>query len=79
MSVNVNSGQRIKNIKFTYTDLFHFLLGFISSLIKFGYIIMLIYFVYQVTEKEDTVQSLKDLIVFMFGFCLGLSFCHFVV
>jgi len=53
----------------------HLLLGAITPLFNgLGYIIFLIFLIYQIFEKEDVYHKLGDFIEYLIGFIISLLF-----
>jgi len=53
----------------------HLLLGVITPLLDgLGYIIFLIFLIYQIHEKEDVYHKLGDFIEYLIGFIISLLF-----
>jgi TRAP-type uncharacterized transport system fused permease subunit len=73
--------MRARNLFRSWTDLFHGVLGFISSfLIRRAWFISLAitvaFIVYEAVESETRLDSCYDLTSFLCGFILGLYFCQ---
>jgi len=64
--------------KIFLTDAFHFFVGFCAGRRYFPFlsaVVVGLYFIYQVFDlahKEKPIQTLKDLVVFAYGFLMGL-------
>jgi hypothetical protein len=67
-----NMMLKIRRLSFGWKDMFHMILGFVSRFTIFGFLIALAYFLYQLREKEEEVQTVKDLTVFIFGYCFAI-------
>ena len=61
------------SVSLRWTDVVHFVLGFLTWLLKpFSIVIFIVFFVYQVVEDEPLVESLKDFVIYMLGFMVGV-------
>jgi hypothetical protein len=72
-------GWKLRSIKLFknlyWYDLWHMLLGLIAGLLRntvWGFLITLVYFIYQITEKERDVQTLRDLAMYLYAFMVTM-------
>jgi len=55
-----------------WTDAVHFILGVLTRVFKpYSLMILAVYFVYQATEKEPVIQTLKDFVIYILGYIGG--------
>jgi hypothetical protein len=67
-----------RNIGLEWTDYVHLFLGMISEMTQFGFLIVIVYLLYQCNEKEDFIESLKDVVLFLYGFCIAFALERFI-
>jgi hypothetical protein len=54
------------------TDAVHFILGVLTRVFRpYSLIILVVYSVYQVAEKEPVIHTLKDFVVYILGYISG--------
>lgn len=59
-----------------WIDFWHFLTGLVSALLPVWWwrtVLVVFYFLYQLLEKESTLRTCRDMIMFAAGFLAGLS------
>jgi len=65
-----------KELNLWITDYWHLFLGMLTIIVlnffpPASLFIALVYFIYQALEKEATIQTVKDLAVYLFGCLFG--------
>jgi len=66
-----------KELELWITDYWHLFLGMLTIIMLNFFpiaslFVALVYFIYQALEKEATIQTVKDLVVYLFGCLFGL-------
>jgi len=61
-------------------SILHSLLGFVSAFLLWGsWVVIILFIVYQVTERENPTATLGDVVEFIIGYIYGLAVVVWVI